>query len=136
MSDWRASSCGTPRITSRGFQLAYEPPRPGDPAALLDWRWLARPLAGERRVSNDPWGKRRGSPLWLPGAATQGRAYQPADGGFVALDVTGPGVLDHLWAPVSAGTRLAIEVDGKPLWQGPFGLYVPPDRREAGLFPE
>ncbi len=78
--------------------VAYEAQRPGDPAALLDWRWLARPAVGERRFSNDPWGKKR-----LP----------PCDGGFLALEVEGPGILDHLWTPSSAGALPTIEVDGK-----------------------
>jgi hypothetical protein len=99
--------------------FAYEAPRPGDPAALLDWRWLARPQVGERRVSNDPWGKRK-----LP----------PAEGGFLALDIPGPGVLDHLWASISGNTRLAIEVDGKTLWQGPFGQSWPEEKGQ-GIFP-
>ncbi|MBM4036285.1 MAG: DUF2961 domain-containing protein [Planctomycetes bacterium] len=88
--------------------LAYERPRPGDPATLLDWRWLARPLACERRISNDPWGKRK---------------LEPAEGGgFILLDVPGPGVLDHLWTPSSAGALPIIEADGKPQERPPEPL--------------
>jgi len=78
--------------------LAYEAPLAGDAATLLDWRWLARPLVGQRVVSNDPWGKRK---------------LEPTEGGFVALDVPGPGVLDHLWTPSSAGALPIVEADGK-----------------------
>ena len=89
----------------------YEPPSPGDPAALLDWRWLARPHVGQRRLSNDPWGKRK---------------LEPTEGGFVALDVPGPGVLDHLWWPASAGIAPVIEADGRRLRQKPQDFVPEP----------
>ena len=100
--------------------LAYEPLRPGDPAALLDWRWLARPQAGERRIANDPWGRRK---------------LAPCEGGFLALDVEGPGVLDHLWASANSGTHLTIVADGARLWHGSFGLSWR-GKAPEGIFPE
>jgi len=97
---------------------AYKAPRPGSPEALTDWRWVARPLVGTRHVATDPWGK---------------RTLRAVDGGYRVLDVPGPGVLDHLWTTIRAGTHLTIHVDGKRLWRGPFGM---PKGNGAGLFPE
>jgi len=101
---------------------AYEPPQPGDPSALRDWRWLARPLAGTRHVASDPWGKRK---------------LKATDGGFVVLDVTGPGVLDHLWTSRLAKARLTIEVDGQRLWHGGMGKGDSPlGKGDSPLFPK
>ena len=100
--------------------IAYECPPLGSPATLTDWRWLARPPVGKRHVLSDPWGKQK-----LPSVA----------GGFLALDVSGPGVLDHLWASTATRALLTIEVDGERLWRGPFGVPVLGEDR-APLFPK
>jgi len=123
----KGSWCLFPVLLCLGASAcAYEAPAPGDPAALADWRWLARPLAGERRIASDPTGKTA-----LP------KAPNPREGepGFLALDAEGPGVLDHLWTSFQADARLAIEVDGRLLWRGPFGKRAP-DGATPGLFPE
>lgn len=81
---------------------AADPIPPGSPDTLRDWRWLARPLQGERTIVSDPFGKRK-----LPAA----------DGQFLLLEADGPGVLDHVWT-ISDKTILTIVPDGTRLWSG------------------
>jgi len=84
---------------------AYEPPMPGSPAALTDWRWLARPPVGQRHVISDAWAKEK---------------LSATEGGYLVLEAVGPGVLDHIWT-TRQPARLTIEVDGKPFWSGSLG---------------
>ncbi len=84
---------------------AYQPPTPGSPVSLTDWRWLARPSVGQRHVISDAWAKEK-----LPAT----------EGGYLVLDTVGPGVLDHIWITKSSA-RLTVWVDGKPFWSGSLG---------------
>lgn len=98
---------------------AYEKPLPGSPEALKDWRWVARPPAGTRHLTSDPWGR---------------NALPETDGGYVLLRTSGPGVLEHLW--ISGGQiPITIEVDGKVLWQGKPRDAARKKDKDAGLFP-
>ncbi len=99
----------------------YRPPPPGSPAALSDWRWLARPLVGKPTVIADMAGKRQ---------------LEPApEGGFLLLKVDGPGVLDHFIS--SDGAALfTIEVDGRVFWQGKLDEALAAAEKEGGLFPK
>ena len=110
-------------IAAVAAQLAFAAglPTPGSPDTLIDWRGLSRPPVGAREVLSDPWGKRK---------------LEAADGGFLVLDTEGPGVLDHVWSSMGSGTHLTIEVDGKPLWRGPFGRRADPKTKGPQLFPD
>ena len=77
-------------------------PPSGSPARLTDWRWLARPPEGERRVVAQ-----------LPGQPK----LPVCEGGFLLLDAPGPGVLDHLLI-ADGKAALALLVDGRQLWSG------------------
>jgi len=113
-------------LTTASFnrQLRAEAlPAPGDPRTLTDWRWLARKPIGQRRVATDPSGKNT-----LP----------KTDGGFLILEVDGPGVLDYFWTDYGNKATLTIEVDGRMLWKGRFGDAVSEARRSktrVGPFP-
>jgi len=81
-----------------------ELPKPGSPDALVDWRGLARRPISTRHVVSDARGTKK--------LASHRKAY-------VALNVAGPGVLDHFWT-ADARAKLAIEVDDRMIWQGTF----------------
>lgn len=96
-------------------------PLPGSPEALSDWRWLARPLLGESVVLAD---------------LSAQRALEPAaEGGFVLLQVEGPGVLDHLIS-LDGAAIFNLEVDGKLLWQGTLDEAKAAAEQGQGLFPK
>ena len=77
-------------------------PLPGSAACLTDWRWLARPPQGERHVVAQ-----------LPGQPK----LPECEGGFLLLEASGPGVLDHLLV-ADGGATLALLADGRKLWSG------------------
>ncbi len=102
-------------------------PPPGSPACLTDWRWLGRPPQGERHVVAQ-----------LPGQPK----LVACDGGYLLLDASGPGVLDHLLL-ADGGATLTLLADGRELWSGTMDAAIRaaddakagPDGKDVPFFP-
>ncbi|MHB9026280.1 MAG: DUF2961 domain-containing protein [Armatimonadota bacterium] len=101
-------------LVSLGVLAALPPP--GSPERLTDWRWLARSPEGRQRVLS---------------SKDKLEAYA---GKFLLLEVTGPGVLDHLILR-DANLTVSITADDRPLWQGKMSALATPPANSAPLFP-
>jgi len=104
-----------------GATLRAGIPEAGDPARLLDLRWLARPQPGE---------------FFLIDTFSDPAEAPPEHAGkFVLVDVPGPGVLQHLMS--APGAEIELEVDGEVIWRGKPGegwpnVYVAPKPEQRG----
>ncbi|MHB9133370.1 MAG: DUF2961 domain-containing protein, partial [Armatimonadota bacterium] len=101
-------------FTLQSFAVPLPPA--GSPERLTDWRWLARTPEG-RRVTlsgNDK--------------------LEALAGRYLLLEVTGPGVLDHLLLR-DPDALLSISVDNRPLWEGKVGMLANPPAGTTPLFP-
>lgn len=114
--------CVSTVLLSAAAQAAdYHPPSPGSPTALSDWRWLARPLVGKQTVVADLSAKRV-----LPPAP---------EGGFVLLELDGPGVLEHFISADGAAV-FTLEADKKVLWKGKLDEAIAVADKEGAPFPK
>jgi hypothetical protein len=102
-------------LVSLGAMAAV--PLPGSPERLTDWRWLARSPEGRRTTLS---GKDK---------------LEAYAGKYLLLEITGPGVLDHLILR-DPDVTMTITVDDKPLWLGKVSALETPPATTPPLFPK